>query len=119
MRRGRRRDLYRRLCERARRGPRPRSHRRRRGARDGVMERAFGTHFTLGVEEELLLVDPETHALDPSSERILARFPDVDGSAHHDLYQALVEITTPICRTVDDASAALGALRQAVRTAGG
>lgn len=75
----------------------------------------YGRAFALGVEEELLLVDPDTHMLAHDAERLLA---DVDG-LQPDLYLALVESATPICESADEAVAALAATRARVRAAGG
>ena len=58
----RRRDLDGRLLERARRGPRPRADRRSVGA-GGPMTFPFGSEFTVGIEEELFLVEEATLAL--------------------------------------------------------
>jgi carboxylate-amine ligase len=84
-------------------------------------EEGFGREpdLALGVEEELLLVDAETLALAPDSARVLARIDVPAGTAQHDLYAALVEITSPPSRTVGEAVDALRALRRAVRAAGG
>ena len=84
---------------------------------------AFGrtAPFTLGVEEELLLVEAGTHRLAPDSERLLprVRVPADGGRARHEVYAAEVELNSPICRDAGDAAAALGRLRAAVRAAGG
>jgi carboxylate-amine ligase len=77
--------------------------------------------FGLGVEEELILVDPATHALSHTSDGVLARMdvPESDGYAHPDTYSALVELASPPVRDAGEGVAALSALRARVREAGG
>jgi carboxylate-amine ligase len=75
---------------------------------------SFGHPFALGVEEELLLVDPHTHLLAHEAERMIA---EVDG-LQPDLYLALVESASPICADAAEAVAALAATRRRARAAG-
>jgi carboxylate-amine ligase len=76
---------------------------------------AYGSApWALGVEEELLLVDVETHQLRPVSADLLADLEIERGEAKHDLYGALVEIATPVCRDAAEAAEALGHLRSRV-----
>jgi carboxylate-amine ligase len=87
------------------------------------MEPRFGAGpaFALGVEDELLLVDPVTHALSHTAVEVLERMevrPE-EGTAKPDTYAAMVELTTPISRDAGEAAAAIGALRARVREAGG
>ena len=81
------------------------------------MEHAFGRgeSFALGVEEELLLVDPETLALDHRASEILPRLGD---AAKPDVYEAEVETASPVSRGAEEAVAALGAVRDRMREAG-
>jgi len=83
---------------------------------------AFGSSsgYALGVEEELLLVDPVTHALSHSAVGVLDRLvvPADGSSAHPDTYAALVEFASPVSATAQDAVGALAALRAALRGAG-
>jgi carboxylate-amine ligase len=76
---------------------------------------AFGQFpgHTLGVEEELLVVDPGTLALTPAAEEVLAATNISVGEAAHEAYAAEVELRSP---PVADAGAGVGALR-AVRAA--
>jgi glutamate---cysteine ligase / carboxylate-amine ligase len=85
------------------------------------VEHAFGRGepFTVGVEEELFCVDPETLALDPVAARVLAGMRVEHGSAGHEAYAAQVELRSPPCRTAGEAAAALAALRAEARRAGG
>ena len=122
LRRGRRRDRHRRLRQRPRRRARVRTHRRRRRARGPLtVEHAFGSTggFTLGIEEELLLVDAETHALAPVSEQVLPAMTLSDGAqAAHEAFAAQVELRSPVASGVEEAVAALASARAAARSAG-
>jgi carboxylate-amine ligase len=89
------------------------------------VEHSFGRSggFTLGVEEELLLVDPSSHALAHEASAILER---VAAGAHAgegwvspDTYEALVELASPICASAPQAREAIAGLRGRVREAGG
>jgi carboxylate-amine ligase len=83
------------------------------------MDHAFGRAFTLGVEEELLLVDRTTLALAPVAEGVLANVSDLPpGRLTHEAYAAEVEGRTPITEGVDEAIAALDESRRAARAAG-
>jgi carboxylate-amine ligase len=72
-----------------------------------------GADFSLGIEDELLLVDPVTHALDHSAAEVLDRLTvaPVDGGAHPEAYAGVVELVSPICADASEAVAALAALR--------
>jgi glutamate---cysteine ligase / carboxylate-amine ligase len=67
---------------------------------------------TLGVEEELFLVDPETLDLAPGVERILG-----PPGLKTELFSCFVELNTGICASPDEALAELTALRRVVRAA--
>jgi glutamate---cysteine ligase / carboxylate-amine ligase len=64
----------------------------------------FGRSLTIGVEEELMLLDPSTLALAPGVERLLPR-----EGLKPELFSCLVETNTPVC---DSASEALRELRR-------
>src|SRR3989442_1494079 len=68
-----------------------------------VLDHAFGTseQYTLGVEEEYMLLDPETFDLVQHVDTVLAA---VSGSElevyiNPELMQSVLEIATPVCRT--------------------
>jgi carboxylate-amine ligase len=61
------------------------------------------------VEEELLLVDPTTHALSHTSSRVLQALGDTGSDIKHDLYEAQIEIASPPSA---DAAEAVRALRR-------
>jgi carboxylate-amine ligase len=75
-------------------------------------------HGTIGIEEELLLVDPTTYALQPSSERVLQRMAVPPTSAGHDLYAAQIELRSPPSSDVHQAVAAIADLRATAVAAG-
>jgi glutamate---cysteine ligase / carboxylate-amine ligase len=81
------------------------------------MEHAFtGPSYTLGIEEELMIVDQETLDLSNSIERLLADLNDVptDGEVKPELMEGVCEIaTTPVRNTVE-AGAQLRSLRRTV-----
>jgi len=81
------------------------------------VEHAFGRgeSLALGVEEELLLVDPQTLALD---HRVSELLPRLGGAAKPDVYEAEVETASPVSRSAEEAVAALGAVRERMRAAG-
>lgn len=72
----------------------------------------FGRHLTLGVEEELFLVDPETFAAAPGVERLLG-----PPGLKPELFSCLVETNTPVCADADEVLAELVRLRGLVREA--
>jgi glutamate---cysteine ligase / carboxylate-amine ligase len=74
--------------------------------------------FALGMEEELLLVDPETHALAHRAGELLADLEAEAGTIKPDTYEALIELATPVVRDADEGAAILGRLRAQVRAAG-
>ena len=75
---------------------------------------SFGRELTLGVEEELFLVDPETFAAAPGVERLLG-----PPGLKTELFSCLVEINTPVCESADEVLAELIRLRGVVREAAG
>ena len=82
-----------------------------------MIERRFGESapFTLGVEEELMILDAET--LEPrAAVDVLVRESatlDLPGTLKTELHASVVELNTSICESVDEATAALRALRRA------
>ena len=73
------------------------------------MESNFGRALTIGVEEELQLVDPETLALAPGVEKLLG--PD---GLKTELFACLIETNTPVCESAEEARAELARLRRVV-----
>ena len=77
-----------------------------------------GGRFTVGIEEELLVVDPSTLALSPRAAEVLSRLELPASDVDHEAYAAQLELrSTPSTRTVE-AVGALRAARSAVVEAG-
>jgi carboxylate-amine ligase len=81
---------------------------------------AFGssTPFTLGVEEELFLVDPVTGAQIDASHAVLERIGPVEGDVARELHACQVELITDVCATAGEATGQLRGLRRAVTATG-
>ena len=73
--------------------------------------------FTLGIEDELLLVEPDGSALRPQAERLIAAATPPCGRLASEIFAAEVELVTPICRSIQDAEAALRDLSASVAAA--
>jgi carboxylate-amine ligase len=87
-------------------------------AGSSVWEHAFGRGdpYTLGVEEEYMLLDSTTFDLVQHIDTVLAA---VEGSHLEDvirpeLMQSVLEISTPVCRNIGEVDAELRRLRSAV-----
>ncbi len=81
---------------------------------------AFGTGepFTVGVEEELFLVDPVTGAQTNASTAVQERLGPVDGTVERELHACQVELITDVSRGAGEAVGTLAGLRRAVVAAG-
>jgi carboxylate-amine ligase len=83
-----------------------------------VLEHSFGRSdpFTLGVEEEYMLLDANTFDLVQHVDTVLAAVEgsDLEEVLHPELMQSVVEIATPVCRTIADVESELRRLRTAV-----
>jgi carboxylate-amine ligase len=75
--------------------------------------------FKVGVEEELLLVDPVDYALAHTSTRVLEALGDTSADIKHDLYEAQIEIASPPCADVGEAIRHLRGHRREVANVGG
>lgn len=74
--------------------------------------------YSLGVEEELLLVDPSGRELRAEAERVIASATPTRGRLASEIFAAQVELVTPICRTISDAAHSLADLNAALRSSG-
>jgi hypothetical protein len=86
----------------------------------GVLPHKFGgtefSQFSIGVEEELMIVDPETMDLGHGIEEILNSLPDeLEGSVKPELMQSVLEVATAPCPDVATAGRELAELRAKVR----
>ncbi len=88
-------------------------------AEDSMFAHAFGASapFRLGVEEQLLLVDPRSHRIRRRTDHVPAR--DVPRPRHGKLLgemcDGVIELVTPICDSADAVVDVLGDLRAVVR----
>lgn len=76
------------------------------------------TEFSIGVEEELFLVDPLTGHPTHTSAAVLRRLGDVDGTVKQELHACQVELITGVCDGAHDAVRALAQMRRAVLDTG-
>jgi glutamate---cysteine ligase / carboxylate-amine ligase len=80
-----------------------------------VLDHSFGhgDAFTLGVEEEYMLLDGETLDLVQHIDTVLAAVAghELEPRINAELMQSVLEITTPVCRTAADVDGALRQLR--------
>lgn len=71
--------------------------------------------YTLGVEEELCIVDATSGELVPRIEEVMARLPDgLSESVSYELFQSVLEIKSPVCSTVGELENRLKGLRNRV-----
>jgi glutamate---cysteine ligase / carboxylate-amine ligase len=87
-----------------------------------VIERAFGRRppWSVGVEEEIMLLDGETFELVPASTELIEEAGEIDhGQLKTELFASVVELTTDPCDSVADAAAALRGLRRGADEAAG
>ena len=78
-----------------------------------------GAEFTVGLEEELLLVDGETLQLDHSADRLIDGMELPFERGGHEAFLAEIEVRSDPCATADEATAQIGEGRAAIRAAGG
>ena len=72
-------------------------------------------HFTLGVEEEYMVLDPDTLELKSHEQKIVHEGQKViKDKVKAEMHQAVVEVGTDICKDVDEAHADVGALRKTI-----
>jgi carboxylate-amine ligase len=85
------------------------------GSAASVLDHAFGKGdpYTLGVEEEYMLLDPETWDLVQHIDSVLSAVAHSEHEAriNAELMQSVLEVTTPVCRTAADVHTALSQLR--------
>ena len=81
---------------------------------------AFGATapFTLGIEEELFLVDPVSGAQINASGAVTERLGSVAGEVARELHACQVELITPVSTTVGGAVATLASMREALLATG-
>src|SRR4051794_37267220 len=72
-----------------------------------------GPAYTVGIEEELMILDPDSYALVNAIDDLLADSPD--GEIKPELMESVLEISTHPCADLREAGTALRALRRQVR----
>ncbi len=71
--------------------------------------------FTLGVEEEYMVIDPLTHELKSHDQRIVQEGQKIImDKVKAEMHQAVVEVGTDICADVDEAFVDVGTLRKTI-----
>ncbi len=72
--------------------------------------------YTLGVEEEYQILDPEDLGLVPGADRVLERARDTLDSdeTELELHASQIEIITPVCHTLSEVRAQLSRLRRGI-----
>ena len=82
-----------------------------------MIEQHFGESgpWTVGVEEELMVLDADTLSLSPRADEIIEAGPDGLGQFKQELFASMLEIATPVCRDVSEAHEKLRALRAAAQ----
>src|SRR5438874_10767092 len=72
-------------------------------------------HFTLGVEEEYMVVDPETRELKSHQQKIVVEGQKViKDKVKAEMHQAVVEVGTDICADIDEAFLDVSTLRKTI-----
>ncbi len=72
-------------------------------------------HFTLGVEEEYMVIDPETRELKSHQQRIVTEGHKViKDKVKAEMHQAVVEVGTDICQNIDEAYQDVSTLRKTI-----
>jgi carboxylate-amine ligase len=88
------------------------------GQGGSVWDHKFGRSdpYTLGVEEEYMLLDPETFDLVQHIDTVLAAMEghELEARVKPELMQSVLEIATPVCRTASDVHRELVKLREFV-----
>ncbi len=82
-----------------------------------MTDQNWGRVLTLGVEEELMLVDAETLSQRPVSAEVIARVEVERGLVKHELFASIVELNSGVCESPDEALGVLRTLRRATAAA--
>jgi carboxylate-amine ligase len=75
--------------------------------------------FTLGVEEEFMVIDPVTRELQSHEQKIVDSAQKIhEDQVKAEMHQAVVEVGTHICRNTEEARKEVGKLRTTVAQLG-
>jgi carboxylate-amine ligase len=83
-----------------------------------VEHRFTGPSYTLGIEEELMIVDRETLELTNSIETMLEAIPQAQGQVKPELMESVCEVATTPCKNTREAGAQLRELRRLTQRTG-
>src|SRR5215510_11545100 len=73
------------------------------------------SHFTLGIEEEYMVLDPNTRELKSHEQKIVSEGQKViKDKVKAEMHQAVVEVGTDICQNVDEAFKDVATLRSTI-----
>jgi len=76
--------------------------------------------FTLGIEEEYQVIDPETRELTSHDQQIVVEATKlIEDQVKAEMHQAVVEVGTHICKDIDDARAQVTHLRKTISEVAG
>ena len=84
-----------------------------------VEHRFTGPSYTIGIEEELMIVDAETLDLVNSIETMLEAMPDTVGDVKPELMESVLEVSTTPCKNTREAGNQLRELRRGVQRVAG
>ncbi|MBC7903323.1 MAG: carboxylate-amine ligase [Gemmatimonadaceae bacterium] len=77
-------------------------------------------HFTLGVEEEYMVIDPTTRELKSHEQKIVHEGQKIiKDKVKAEMHQAVVEVGTDICQDIDEAFKDVGTLRKTISAIAG
>src|SRR6478672_4779239 len=76
-------------------------------------------HFTVGVEEEYMVIDPVTRELKSHEQRIVQEGQKIiKDKVKAEMHQAVVEVGTDICQNIDEAFEDVTTLRKTISDIG-
>jgi carboxylate-amine ligase len=78
-----------------------------------VIEQRFGQALTLGVEEELMILDGDTRTQRPLSDELIPLVAADRGEVKTELFRSVIELNTDVCDSPADAAVVLRGLRRA------
>jgi glutamate---cysteine ligase / carboxylate-amine ligase len=77
-------------------------------------------HFTLGIEEEYMVIDPVTKELKSHDQKIVSEGQKIiKDKVKAEMHQAVVEVGTDICQNIDEAYTDVTNLRQTIKMIAG
>src|SRR6187402_3901545 len=76
--------------------------------------------FTLGIEEEYMVIDPKTRELKSHEQRIVLEGQKIiKDKVKAEMHQAVVEVGTDICKNIDEALHDVATLRRTISQVAG